>query len=227
MPEGKGHRPKAVVSWSSGKDSAWALVRARRDYEVVAALTTLSEPDARVAMHGVRREIMRAQAAALGLPLIEVPIPSPCPNAVYEARMAAAMREVEGWGARTLIFGDLFLEDIAAYRRAKLEPLGVEAVFPLWGRDTAQLAREMIDGGLRAKVVCVDPRRLDASFVGREFDAEFQRDLPADVDPCGENGEFHTCVYESPDFDRPLVLLPGAVSTRDGFVFADFALGEA
>ncbi|WP_343117046.1 ATP-binding protein [Ostreiculturibacter nitratireducens] len=215
--------PRAILSWSSGKDCAFALVEARRLglADVVAVLTTTNEAFDRVAMHGTRNALLRAQSAALGLPVIEVPLPWPCSNEEYEARMAAAMEKVAALGVRHMVFGDLFLEDVRAYREAKLAPLGVEAIFPLWGRNTGDLAREMIAAGVDARLVTVDPRHLDASFAGRKFDAALLADLPDAVDPCGERGEFHTAVVAGPMFSAPIPVRNGEVVTRDGFVFAD------
>ncbi len=215
--------PKAVLSWSSGKDCAYALHVARREglADVVALLSTTNEAFDRVAMHGTRTALLRAQAAAVGLPLIEVPLPWPCSNEVYEARMTAAMAEVRDMGVRQMVFGDLFLEDVRAYREEKLAPLGVAAIFPLWGRPTAALAREMIASGMDTRLVTVDPRHLDASFAGRNFDESLLADLPAGVDPCGERGEFHTAVVAGPMFSAPIPVRSGEVVTRDGFVYAD------
>jgi len=214
------------MSWSSGKDSAFALHAARTSagLEIVALLTTVNETHARVAMHAVRESLLEAQAAALGLPLVKVPIPSPCPNEVYEARMNDAMARAREDGVRDVVFGDLYLEDIRAYRESKLGPAGMRAHFPLWKRPTAALAREMIDAGLEAILTCVDPRVLDATFAGRTFDAQLLADLPAHVDPCGENGEFHTFVYAGPMFRAPIPVERGEIVTRDGFVFADVLL---
>jgi uncharacterized protein (TIGR00290 family) len=175
-------------------------------------------------MHGVRRQILQAQAAAAGLPLTEVMIPSPCPNEVYETRMVSAMDAARKDGIETIAFGDLFLEDIRAYREANLAKVDMSAVFPLWQQPTRALARDMVAGGLRAVVVCVDPKQLDASFAGRFYDGDFLRDLPENVDPCGENGEFHTLVFDGPMFDAAMPISVGDVVTRDGFVFADVTL---
>ncbi|MDP2738798.1 MAG: ATP-binding protein [Pseudorhodobacter sp.] len=215
--------PKAVLSWSSGKDCAFALLEARRLglADVVALLTTTNEAFDRVAMHGTRTALLRAQAAAAGLPLIEVPLPWPCSNEQYEARMVAAMARVSALGVRQMIFGDLFLEDVRAYREARLAPLGIEAIFPLWGRPTAALAQEMIASGFDARLVTVDPRKLPASFAGRKLDAALLAELPPGVDPCGENGEFHTAVVAGPMFSAPIPVVSGDVVTRDGFVYAD------
>jgi uncharacterized protein (TIGR00290 family) len=216
---------RAWMSWSSGKDSAFALheARARGDLEVVALLTTIAEAHARVAMHAVREELLDAQAAAIGLPLVKVRIPSPCPNDVYEARMADALRRARVEGVDTMIFGDLFLEDIRAYREAQLGPLGIRAEFPIWGRDTHALARDMIASGLRATLTCIDPRKLPRDLAGHAFDDALLARLAAipGVDPCGENGEFHTFVSACPAFARALDVEVGEVVERDGFVFAD------
>jgi uncharacterized protein (TIGR00290 family) len=215
-----------VLSWSSGKDSAYALIEARRLglAEFVALLTTTNEAFDRVAMHGTRNALLRAQARALGLPLIEVPLPWPCSNDDYEARMAGAMAEVADLGVRHMVFGDLFLQDVRAYREEKLAPLGVEALFPLWGRDTGALAREMIAAGLDARLVTVDPKQLDPAFAGRRFDLELLPDLPEGVDPCGENGEFHTAVVGHPMFAAPIPVTRGETVTRDGFAYSDLVL---
>jgi uncharacterized protein (TIGR00290 family) len=215
--------PKACVSWSSGKDSAFALWEARRagDLDIACVLTTVNEAFARVAMHGVRDALLDRQVAALGIPCVKVPIPSPCPNEVYEARMREATARLKEGGITHMVFGDLFLEDIRAYREARLAEAGMTGVYPLWGRDTAALARDMVASGLVAHLTCVDPRRLDRSFAGRRFDAALLADLPADVDPCGENGEFHTVVTGGPMFKAPIPVAVGEVVERDGFVFAD------
>ncbi len=216
-------RKKAWLSWSSGKDSAWSLevVRRQGEFEVEALLTTVNAEYHRVAMHAVRESLLRAQAESTGLPLVTVPIPNPCPNAAYEEAMAAAVRRAHGEGITHIIFGDLFLEDIRRYREEKLAGSGIEPVFPLWGLETRQLAHDMVAGGLRALLTCVDPRKLDSSFAGRLFDGGLLADLPPGVDPCGENGEFHTLAYEGPMFRTPIAVEPGVVVERDGFVFAD------
>ena len=215
--------PKAYVSWSSGKDSAFALHEARRLglVEIAGVLTTVNEVYHRVAMHGVRESLLDRQVAALGLPCIKVPLPSPCSNAVYEERMAEATARIKAAGVRHIVFGDLFLEDIRAYREAKLKDVGVEPVFPLWQRDTRALARDMIGAGLVAHLTCVDPKQLDAKFAGRRFDGDLLAALPDAVDPCGEKGEFHTVVSAGPMFAAPIPVAVGAVVERDGFVFAD------
>jgi uncharacterized protein (TIGR00290 family) len=215
--------PKAYVSWSSGKDSAFALCEARRLglAAIVGALTTLNEEYGRVAMHGVRASVLDAQIAALGLPALKVMLPNPCSNEVYEQRLAQACERLRSEDVSHIVFGDLFLEDIRAYREKQLAALGMTAIFPLWHRDTAALAREMISSGLVAHLVCVDPRRLGREFAGRRFDRQLLETLPADVDPCGENGEFHTVVSAGPMFAAPIELAVGAVVERDGFIFAD------
>ncbi|HTA51310.1 MAG TPA: hypothetical protein VK757_00910 [Candidatus Acidoferrum sp.] len=216
-------RPKAWLAWSSGKDSAWSLqtVRQSGEVDVVALLTTVNRTFQRVAMHAVRESLLEMQAAEAGLPLVKVPIPSPCPNEVYEQAMSEAMERARAEGVYHVVFGDLFLEDIRAYREKQLASCGMTPVFPLWGRDTGRLAEDMIAGGLQAHLTCVDPRKLDRSFAGRRFDAELLRALPAGVDPCGENGEFHTCVSAGTMFRRPIPVVSGEVVERDGFVFAD------
>lgn len=217
---------KAFLSWSSGKDSAWALhvLRQQGELEIVGLLTTLNEAFDRVAMHAVRSELLRAQADAADLPLYEVPLPWPCSNAEYEARMAKAVSQARERGVTAMAFGDLFLEDVRQYRVDKLAGTGIRPVFPLWGLPTAELARSMLDGGLEARLTCVDPRQLSPSFAGRAFDTELLRALPASVDPCGERGEFHTFAHAGPMFRRRVPLEPGEVVERDGFVFADWKL---
>jgi uncharacterized protein (TIGR00290 family) len=216
-------RTKAVVSWSSGKDSALALHEARRDptLELVGIVTTVSETYERVSMHGVREALLDQQAQALGLPCHKVRIPAPCPNAIYEERMGVALLALKAQGVTTVVFGDLFLEDIRAYREAQLKAIGLSAVFPLWRRDTTTLAREMVALGMSARLTCVDPRKLPSEFAGRVFDSALLRDLPTTVDPCGENGEFHTFVTAGPMFHAPIAVRTGEVVSRDGFVFAD------
>lgn len=217
---------KAIVSWSSGKDCAWALHEVRRAgvVEPVALMTTLNEEFDRVAMHGTRAALLRAQAEAAGLPLIDIPLPWPCPNAEYEARMAAALPRLTGTGAQAVVFGDLFLEDVRAYREAKLAGSGLAPLFPLWGRDTAALAREMIAGGLEAHVVTLDPGKVPKALAGARFDGAFLAALPEGVDPCGERGEFHTAVTAGPMFARPIAVVRGEVVEREGFVYADLIL---
>lgn len=219
-------KPRALIAWSSGKDSAWALHRVRLagEMEVVGALTTITENFGRVSMHGVRQEILEAQCAAANLPLYPVTIPFPCPNEIYERRMADAMRAAREQGIARIVFGDLFLEDIRAYREAKLRGSGIEPVFPLWKIPTEALAREMIAGGLKARVVTLDPNKVPRELAGAAFDESLLAALPAGVDPCAENGEFHTCVTGGPMFEKNLNVTAGEVVERDGFVFADLKL---
>ncbi|AWR88012.1 adenine nucleotide alpha hydrolase [Meiothermus taiwanensis] len=216
--------PKRVLlSWSSGKDSAWALHILQQDpeVEVIGLLTTVNTTHGRVAMHSTRLALLEAQARAVGLPLHLVPLPWPCSNEVYERAMRAAIADGRRRGATHLAFGDLFLEEIRAYRVRQLQGTGLEPLFPLWHEPTRPLARRMIEAGLEAVVTCVDPRRLPPSFVGRTFDQAFLDNLPGGVDPCGENGEFHTCVLAGPMFRKPLCAAVGEVVERDGFYFAD------
>jgi len=219
---------KLLLSWSSGKDSAWALrcLRQSGDYEVVGLLTTLNAAFDRVAMHGTRRALLEAQARAAGLPLRTVPLPWPCSNEHYEAAMRAACDTAIADGVGAMAFGDLFLEDVRRYRIDRLQGTGIEPVFPVWGLDTHQLARDMIAAGLRSRIVCVDPKKLSREFAGRDFDADFLGDLPPGVDPCGENGEFHSVVYAGPMFREPIPIESGEVVERDGFVFADVRVAE-
>jgi uncharacterized protein (TIGR00290 family) len=216
-------RPRALISWSSGKDSAFALheVRQTGAFDVVGALTTVNETFGRVSIHGVREEVLKSQLATAGLPANVVPIPHPCPNEVYEERMAAAMADAKRNGITHVIFGDLFLADIRAYREQKLAGTGIAPVFPLWGRQTAALAREMIANGFEARLVTVDRAELDSSFAGRSFDQALLADLPAGIDPCGENGEFHTCVVAGPMFSHRIEVASGEVVERDGFAYCD------
>ncbi|HEX5011807.1 MAG TPA: ATP-binding protein [Planctomycetota bacterium] len=220
--------PRALLAWSSGKDSAWSLhvlreaaVRDPRAPRVVGLLTTVNETHGRVAMHAVRRELLASQAAAAGLPLLEVAIPSPCSNAEYERAMATAMARARGDGIAHVAFGDLFLRDIRRYREEKLVGTGITPLFPLWGRPTRALAEEMLAGGLVAHLTAVDPRQIAGRFAGRRFDRALLDELPPGADPCGENGEFHTFVSAGPMFSRPLAVRTGEIVTRDGFVFAD------
>jgi len=220
-------RPKVLLAWSSGKDSAWSLhlLRAAGEVEVVGLLTTINQGVDRVAMHAVRTELLRAQAEAAGLPLWPVPIPWPCSNAEYEAAMGVAMARARREQIDAVAFGDLFLEDIRRYREERLAPTGLRALFPLWGQPTAPLARQMIAGGLRARLTCVDPRCLEARFAGRDFDEALLAELPETVDACGERGEFHTFAYDGPMFARPIPIQTGETVTRDGFVFTDLLRG--
>jgi uncharacterized protein (TIGR00290 family) len=214
---------RVLVSWSSGKDSAWLVhvLRQAADVELGGLLTTVNQAANRVAMHAVRTELLQAQASALGLPLRTVFIPSPCPNEVYERAMAAAVAAALADGFTHVAFGDLFLEDVRRYREEKLAGSGLTPLFPLFGSDTVSLARDMVGSGLRARLTCVNPAVLDRSFAGREFDAALLRDLPDTIDPCGERGEFHTFAYAGPMFSQPLPIESGVVVERDGFVFAD------
>jgi uncharacterized protein (TIGR00290 family) len=220
---------RALLSWSSGKDSAWALhvLRRQGEVEVVGLLTTVDTTRGRVAMHAVREALLQRQAQAAALPLWTLPLPWPCPNETYEALLDGVFERARAEGVDAIAYGDLFLEDIRAYREARHAGTGVEALFPLWGRPTDALAREMIDGGLRAVLTCVDPKRLVASFAGRAFDDSLLRDLPAGVDPCGENGEFHTFVHAGPMFASPIPITNGEVVEREGFVFADVLPDQA
>lgn len=213
------------MSWSSGKDSAYALAVAREDpaLEIVALLTTVTETFGRVSMHGVREELLVAQARATGLPLVQVRIPSPCTNADYEARMAAALVGARADGVDTVVFGDLYLQDIRSYREERMARVGMRTEFPLWKRDTRQLAHAMLDAGVRAVLTCVDPKQVPRELAGRQFDAALLADLAKleGVDPCGENGEFHTFAYAGPALREPIAVRAGAIVERDGFVFAD------
>lgn len=216
-------KPRTLLSWSSGKDSAWALhvLREQGEYSVVGLVTTLNENAGRVAMHAVRDRLLEAQAEAVDLPLWKVPLPSPCTNEEYEARMSRLIERAEAEGVTAFAFGDLFLSDVRAYREKQLAGTPIEPVFPLWMQPTGVLAAEMIRHGVRAKLTCVDPGKLDSSFAGREFDAALLRDLPAEVDPCGENGEFHSFVYDGPMMTRSISVRVGEIVEREGFVFAD------
>jgi uncharacterized protein (TIGR00290 family) len=217
---------KILLSWSSGKDSAWALhlLEKKRPGSVAALLTTVNEAVDRVAMHGVRRRVLEAQARAAGLPLRVVPLPNPCPNDVYETRMRDAVRQAVADGFTHAAFGDLYLEDIKRYRERQLDGSGLIPLFPVWKIPTDQLARDMMAAGLRARVSCVDTRILGPSFAGRDFNATLVADLPAGVDPCGENGEFHTCVYDGPMFTEPLRIRVGEREIREPFAWADLLL---
>jgi uncharacterized protein (TIGR00290 family) len=218
-----------ALSWSGGKDSALALhaLQQRSGPSPHALITTVTADYARISMHGVRRELLCRQAQAAGLTLVEVEIPASCSNDVYEQRMGQALAQAPLADAGTIAFGDLFLADIRAYREERLSRVGKQAIFPLWGRDTHALAHEFIDAGFEAILVCVDPRRLDPSFAGRRFDPKLLADLPPDVDPCGENGEFHTFVYAGPVFSAPIACQVGAIVERDGFVFCDVLTADA
>jgi uncharacterized protein (TIGR00290 family) len=221
--------PRAVLAWSSGKDSAWALhvLRQRAEVEVVGLLTTINAQFDRVAMHAVRTELLQAQARAAGLALHPVHIPWPCSNDDYEAAMARAVERLRADGITVMAFGDLFLTDIRNYRESKLAGTGIRPEFPLWGLPTQQLARDMIEGGLKARITCVDPKQIPAALVGRDYDARLLADLPQGADPCGENGEFHSFAYAGPMFDAPIPIRPGEIVERDGFAFADLLLDAA
>ncbi len=213
---------KCLVSWSSGKDSAWMVhVLRQSGVELWGVLTTVNEVHQRVAMHAVRVELLQAQADALGLPLRQIPIPSPCPNEVYERAMAGAVERAVSEGFTHVAFGDLFLEDIRRYREERLAGTGLTPMFPLFGADTTALARTMVAGGLRARLTCVNPKVVDRRFAGREFDSALLDELPPSVDPCGERGEFHSFAYAGPMFASPIPIESGEVVERDGFVFAD------
>jgi uncharacterized protein (TIGR00290 family) len=222
-------RPKAWLAWSSGKDSAWSLnaVRQAGDFEIVALMTTINRAHGRVAMHAVRESLVEMQAAAAGLPLVKVPIPALCRNEDYERAMSEAMTRARDEGVRHVVFGDLFLEDIREYREKQLAACKMKGVFPLWRRDTRQLAGEMLASRLSAYITCVDPAKLDPAFAGRRFDVEFLEALPQGVDPCGENGEFHTFAWAGPMFERPIPVSAGEIVERDGFVFADLVPNES
>jgi uncharacterized protein (TIGR00290 family) len=217
---------RVAVSWSSGKDSAWSLHLLRQDpsIEIVALVTTLNEQFDRVAMHAVRRELLELQAASAGLPLWTVPLPWPCSNEEYEARMTGLCERAIGEAVQAIAFGDLFLADIRAYREKQLAGTGLQPLFPAWQIPTADLARTMIASGLRAKITCVDPKVLPREFAGRDFDSQFLADLPPQIDPCGENGEFHSFVYDGPVLRHPIKVSVGEIVERDGFVFADLLL---
>ena len=214
---------RVALSWSSGKDSAWTLHILLRnpDFEIVALITTINREFDRVAMHAVRRDLVERQAASARLPLWDVPLPWPCSNEQYECSMREVCGRAVSEGIDAIAFGDLFLRDIRAYRERQLEGSGLEPIFPLWDIPTPGLALDMIAGGLRAKLTCVDPRVLDRTFAGRDFDTALLTSLPASVDPCGENGEFHTFAYEGPMLDRPVPVESGKIVERDGFIFAD------
>ena len=215
--------PRALVSWSTGKDSAWALHLARLEgtVEIAGLLTTVTEPYHRVSMHGVRESLLAAQVSRLGLPLHTVRLPAPCSNEAYQERMGRALAEHRRRGITHVVFGDLFLEDIREYREARMAEVGMTPVFPVWGLDTGELARTMIAGGLEAYVTVVDPSQADPDLAGRRFDGALLDELPPGVDPCGERGEFHTVVTAGPMLESPIPVSLGAVVEREGFVFAD------
>ena len=223
-------KPKALLSWSSGKDSAWALhlLRQRGEVEVVGLVTTFNETFHRVAMHGVRTELVQAQAKAAQLPLWEIPLPWPCTNSKYQDRMRMVIERARSEGIQAFAFGDLHLEDIRAYRERQLAGTGLDPLFPIWGKpaDTLPLARSMIASGLRAILTCIDPKQLAPAYVGREFDHSLLADLPSDVDPCGEQGEFHTFCHAGPMFEAPIPMVVGETVERDGFWFIDLLPGS-
>lgn len=218
---------KILLSWSSGKDSAWALhvLQQQAEYEIAGLITTINSAFDRVAMHGTRRELVELQAEAARLPLIKVPLPWPCSNLDYEGAMTKLCKTALEQGIHAIAFGDLYLADIRAYREAQLKGTGLEPLFPIWQIPTAKLARQMIAAGLRAKLVCVDPRQLDPRFTGRDFDSQLLDELPAAVDPCGENGEFHSFVYAGPMFDRQIPIATGEKVEREGFCYCDLVAG--
>jgi uncharacterized protein (TIGR00290 family) len=220
--------PQALIAWSSGKDSAWALHEVRRagEYEVVGALTTVTETFGRVSMHGVREDLLAAQLAAAGLARIRVPIPFPCPNDVYETRMATTLAAAKAQGVSHIIFGDLFLADVRAYREQKLASSGITPMFPLWGRPTRALAEEMIDAGIETYLVCVDLKQLSRPFAGRRFDRSLLADLPPAADPCGENGEFHSFVASGPMLGARVAVTLGDTVERDGFAYTDLIAAD-
>ncbi|HTW31361.1 MAG TPA: hypothetical protein VMD76_06760 [Candidatus Sulfotelmatobacter sp.] len=218
---------RILLSWSSGKDSAWSLhvLRQRAEYEVVGLLTTFNEEAGRVAMHAVRRELVERQAAAAGLPLWGVPLPWPCSNERYEALMADTCAKAIAEGVEGVAFGDLFLEDVRAYREKQMSRAGLEPIFPVWGMPTRELAREMIAAGVRAKLTCIDTQKLNRSFAGRDFDGQLLADFPAEVDPCGERGEFHSFVYAGPMLKSAIPVSVGERVVQDPFVFTDLIAG--
>jgi uncharacterized protein (TIGR00290 family) len=219
---------KAILSWSSGKDSAMTLYRVlkSKEFEIVCLLTTITDRFHRISMHGVREDMLDAQGRSLDYPIEKVMIPYPCPNQVYEEKMRNVLSVWKSKGVRHIIFGDLFLDDIRKYRVEKLAQIEMIPVFPLWLEDTSSLARDMLKVGFRAVITCVDPRKLHPSFAGQPFDESFLNSLPANVDPCGENGEFHTFVYDGPIFRNPIPIEVGNRVMRDGFQFADVTLGR-
>jgi uncharacterized protein (TIGR00290 family) len=214
---------KTIIAWSSGKDSAWALYEVSRnpDLEVVGLLTTVTDAFRRVSMHGVREELLEAQARSLRLPLLKVSIPYPCPNEIYETAMLTTLNQAREEGVTRIVFGDLFLEDIRKYRESRLEGTGFKGVWPLWLQDTRVLSRRMVEAGLKASIVCLDPKRLPRAFAGRTYDGKLLYDLPEEVDPCAENGEFHTFAWDGPMFSEPIRFRVGETVERDGFIFTD------
>jgi uncharacterized protein (TIGR00290 family) len=219
---------RTLLSWSSGKDSAWSLhlLRQQHEYDIVGLLTTFNQEANRVAMHAVRRSLVEAQAEAAGIPLWDVDLPWPCSNDDYESIMKEKCEAAVQAGIECVAFGDLFLTDIRAYREKHLENSGLKPIFPVWGMPTRELARSMIESGVRAKLTCVDPKLLAPEFAGREFDEQLLSEFPPGIDPCGENGEFHTFVYAGPMFQSDLSVELGEIVSRDGFVFADLSLSQ-
>ena len=219
---------RTLLSWSSGKDSAWSLhlLQQQNEYEIVGLLTTFNQAANRVAMHAVRRSLVEAQAKAVGIPLWEVDLPWPCSNADYECIMKEKCKNAVRAGIECIAFGDLFLTDIRAYREKQLENSGLQPIFPVWGMPTPELSRSMVKSGMRAKLTCVDPKLLAPEFVGREFDEQLLSEFQPDIDPCGENGEFHTFTYAGPMFRHNLSVEVGEIVSRDGFVFADLSLSQ-
>ena len=220
-------KTQAILSWSSGKDSAYSLFTLRKvnQFEIVELLTTVTDTFKRVSMHGVREELLEAQAESLGLPLHKIRIPSPCPNEIYEAKMAEYLKARRAEGIRHVAFGDLFLADLRQYREQRLAELNFEGIFPLWLRDTQDLAKKMIEDGFEAILTCVDLKKLPKEFAGRKFDHRLLADLPAGIDPCGENGEFHSFVYGGPIFNKKIPIRVGETVEREGYAFADVLPG--
>jgi len=220
---------KTLVSWSGGKDSAWMLHVLRQEWpqaEIVGLVTTINECFDRIAMHGVRRELLEAQADATGIPLWTIPLPWPCTNETYEARMRNLIDKAKELGVQAFAFGDLFLAEIRAYRERQLAGTGIEPIFPIWGIPTNKLANKMIKAGLRARLSCVDPKQISAEFAGREFDEKLLAELPATADPCGENGEFHSFVYAGPMLAHEIRIATGETVLRDGFVYTDLMIAQ-
>ncbi len=219
-------KAKVLLSWSTGKDSAWALYALHQSnhWDIAGLVTTVNTAFGRVSMHGVREELLEQQAQAAGIPLWKVPIPYPCPNEVYESAMRELILRAKEAGVTHIAFGDLFLQDVRDYRERQLAGTGITPVFPLWGINTTELAHDMIASGLRAVVTCLDPRQIPASLIGHEFDEAFLRKLPPSADPCGENGEYHTFCYDGPMLAQPIPVRTGEVVERDGFVYVDVFL---
>jgi uncharacterized protein (TIGR00290 family) len=221
---------RVVISWSGGKDSAWVLHTLRKqnkEFIVLGLLTTINQQFNRVAMHGVRRELLEAQAEAAGLPLWVVPLPSPCTNEHYERRMKNALHFMQRLGIDAIAFGDLYLQDVRRYREAQFAHCGLDLLFPIWGIPTEDLATQIIDGGIKARLTCVDPRAVPPELAGRDYDRQLLAALPASADRCAENGEFHTFVYQSPDFRCPIPIVTGDTVEREGFIFTDLLPASA